>query len=120
MDAYRFSVALASYNGEKYIKEQIESILNQTYPIYEVIVSDDESTDGTLDVIGTINDPRIKVFHHSSHNGFAGNFENALKQKGPSMIECFIDEDDKVFPMVSPGGNISEAFDESDLKKKKS
>ena len=49
-------------------------------------------------------------------------FEKALKntkQNIPVMIECLIDSDDKVFPMVSPGGNISEAFDAEDLKKKK-
>lgn len=48
-------------------------------------------------------------------------FASALKdtKKGiPVMIECMIDSDDKVFPMVSPGGNISEAFDANDLKKK--
>ena len=60
-----------------------------------------------------------KAFRVKTIEEFEKAFENALKQKGPSMIECFIDEDDKVFPMVSPGGNISEAFDESDLKKKK-
>ena len=48
-------------------------------------------------------------------------FDNALKNTKkniPVVIECMIDSDDKVFPMVSPGGNISEAFDASDLKKK--
>ena len=60
-----------------------------------------------------------KAFRVKTIEEFEKAFENALKQKGPSMIECLIDEDDKVFPMVSPGGNISEAFDESDLKKKK-
>ncbi len=45
-------------------------------------------------------------------------FKKALKQKGPSVIECMIDKNDKVFPMVSPGGNISEAFDANDLKKR--
>ena len=48
-------------------------------------------------------------------------FENAVKNTKkniPVVIECMIDSDDKVFPMVSPGGNISEAFDANDLKKK--
>ncbi len=48
-------------------------------------------------------------------------FDNALKNTKkniPVVIECMIDSNDKVFPMVSPGGNISEAFDASDLKKK--
>ncbi|WP_419052391.1 glycosyltransferase, partial [Parabacteroides goldsteinii] len=41
------SVVLCTYNGEKYIKEQIDSILNQSYPIYELIVQDDASNDRT-------------------------------------------------------------------------
>ena len=60
-----------------------------------------------------------KAYRVETIEEFSKAFENALKQKGPSMIECLIDEDDKVFPMVSPGGNISEAFDASDLKNKK-
>lgn len=42
----------------------------------------------------------------------------ALAYNGPVVIDCYIDQDDKVFPMVSPGGNIADAFDEEDLKKK--
>ena len=42
----------------------------------------------------------------------------AITQKGPVLIECVIPEDDKVFPMVPAGEAISEAFDETDLKKK--
>ncbi len=44
--------------------------------------------------------------------------EKAIAQKGPVLIECVIPEDDKVFPMVPAGEAISEAFDETDLKKK--
>ena len=58
------------------------------------------------------------AFRAESIEEFEKAFEKALKQKGPSVIECMIDKDDKVFPMVSPGGNISEAFDANDLKKK--
>ena len=42
----------------------------------------------------------------------------AIAAKGPVVIECVIDEDDKVFPMVSPGTSIEEAFDETDLLEK--
>ena len=45
-------------------------------------------------------------------------FKDALKQKTPTMIECLIDNNDKVFPMVSPGASIAETFDENDLKEK--
>ncbi len=41
------SVVMATYNGEKYIREQIDSILNQSYPICELIIQDDCSTDST-------------------------------------------------------------------------
>ncbi len=50
-------------------------------------------------------------------------FEKALREaielNEPTMIECIIGNDDKVYPMVSPGGNIEDAFDENDLKNKK-
>ena len=44
--------------------------------------------------------------------------KKAFKSKTPVLIDCIIEEDDKVFPMVSPGASISETFDESDLKNK--
>ena len=50
-------------------------------------------------------------------------FEKALREaielNEPTMIECIIGNDDKVYPMVSPGGNIEDAFDENDIKNKK-
>ena len=47
----KVSVVVATYNGEQFIKEQLDSILNQTYPIYEVIVKDDGSTDNTVAIV---------------------------------------------------------------------
>ena len=44
----KISVAMATYNGEKYIKEQLQSILQQTMPVDEIIISDDGSSDATL------------------------------------------------------------------------
>lgn len=54
----------------------------------------------------------------TSKEEFAPAFEKALSAKGPVLLECVIEEDDKVFPMVSPGMPISEVFDERDLEKK--
>lgn len=56
------SVCIPTYNGAKYIKDQINSILPQLSSNDEIIISDNYSTDDTLDVIKEINDPRIKVF----------------------------------------------------------
>lgn len=56
------SVCIPTYNGELYIKEQLISILRQLGPQDEVIISDDGSTDNTLEMIDSLNDSRIKVF----------------------------------------------------------
>ena len=47
----KVSVVMATYNGEKYIKEQLDSICNQTYQIDEIIICDDKSTDNTVELI---------------------------------------------------------------------
>ena len=56
------SVILPVYNAEKFIKQAITSILKQSFSDFELLVVDDGSTDGTLDLIKEISDPRIKVF----------------------------------------------------------
>ena len=71
------SVCMASFNGAKYIKEQIESILPQLPDDAEFIISDDGSTDSTLEIIKSINDKRIKVIAGPG-KGVVKNFENAL------------------------------------------
>ena len=50
-DAQKIDILLATYNGEKYLEEQIESILNQTYKNIHLIISDDCSTDRTRDIL---------------------------------------------------------------------
>ena len=73
------SVCMASYNGEKYIKDQIKSILKQLGEKDELIISDDASTDHTQEIIREINDDRIKVVINKGQHGYTGNFYNALK-----------------------------------------
>ena len=84
---------MATYNGEKYIKEQMDSILCQLSDIDEVIVSDDASTDSTISLLQSYNDPRIKIYNNNSrHPSF--NFENALKHAKGDII-FLADQDDK-------------------------
>ena len=73
------SVCIATYNGERYIKEQIVSILSQIKKSDEIIISDDGSTDNTLKVIQSIGAPNIKLYHNVKEHGYTPNFENALK-----------------------------------------
>ncbi|MDR2579737.1 MAG: glycosyltransferase family 2 protein [Fibromonadaceae bacterium] len=105
------SVCMATYNGEKYITEQVESILSQLSENDELVVSDDGSTDSTLKILESFNDKRIKVFHHdkksikvpfllgskfADHFYFAArNFENALKHSKGDYI--FLSDQDDVW-----------------------
>ena len=61
----KISVCMATYNGEKYIKEQLESILSQIGEHDEVIISDDSSTDNTVEIINSFNDCRIKIYKNT-------------------------------------------------------
>lgn len=67
----RISVCMATYNGERFIKDQISSILNQKFDEeneidLELVISDDGSTDSTVNIINEINDDRIKLYHHKN------------------------------------------------------
>lgn len=89
------SVCMASYNGEKYIKEQIESILKQLSDEDELVISDDGSTDATLEVIQSIQDERIKLVRNQGEHGYSRNFENALKYCKGDYI--FLSDQDDVW-----------------------
>ena len=89
------SVGLASYNGERYIREQVDSIIAQLDSIDELVISDDGSTDGTLDILASYNDPRIHVYHNEENHGVNGNFENALKHSQGDYI--FLSDQDDVW-----------------------
>jgi len=90
------SVCIATYNGEKYITEQLQSILMQLAPQDEVIVSDDGSTDGTLDCIATIADARVHIIRHA-HIGGTQSFYRAL-DKAQGEIIFLADQDDVWLP----------------------
>lgn len=86
------SVCMATFNGEKFIKEQIVSILSQLHSDDELIISDDGSTDSTLEIISALEDSRIHVYKNSFRN-VVKNFEFAIsKSKGKYIFMS--DQDD--------------------------
>lgn len=93
------SVCMTTYNGERYIKEQLDSILCQLSDNDEIIISDDGSTDKTISIINSYNDSRIKLYHHFKRKqkfnfGYVSkNFENALKNTNGDYI-FLADQDD--------------------------
>jgi glycosyltransferase involved in cell wall biosynthesis len=70
---------MATYNGEKYIYSQVNSILRQLEDNDEIIVSDDHSLDKTVSIIESFNDARISIYFNQNTKGYSGNFENALR-----------------------------------------
>ena len=88
----KISVAMATYNGEKYIKEQIESILVCLGNEDELIISDDESTDSTLNIIESFNDKRIHLIN-GPKKGIKQNFANAIENTSGEYI-FLADQDD--------------------------
>lgn len=90
------SVCLASYHGERYIKEQIDSILSQLGKDDELIISDDGSSDKTISIIQAYDDCRIRLLHNT-HHGVNFNFENAIRHAQGDYI-FWSDQDDVWFP----------------------
>lgn len=87
------TVCIATFNGEKYIKKQLISILKQIGSNDEIIISDDSSTDNTINIINNINDSRIKLFKNNKFYNPIYNFENAIKKSTGDII-VLSDQDD--------------------------
>lgn len=108
----QISVCMASYNGGQFIRQQLYSILSQLADNDEIIVSDDGSTDNTVQIIQHIADPRIKVYLNKGRHGPIGNFENALQHSSGQFI-FLADQDDIWLPKKVEV--ISTLLAESDL-----
>ena len=94
------SVALCTYNGERYIREQLESILNQTLKVDEIVVCDDGSADCTLqiiDAIASVTDITIHVYRNETPLRPARNFQKAINLCSGDII-ILSDQDDVWMP----------------------
>jgi len=89
------SVCIPSYNGEKYIMQQLQSILSQLQNNDEIIISDDGSTDNTIELIKSISDHRIKIFENMNFKNPVYNLENALKHAKGDYI--FLSDQDDIW-----------------------
>lgn len=89
------SVIMATYNGEKYLREQLDSILQQTYPIQEIIVQDDCSTDGTMDILASYAGqyPIIQVERNGQNKGCNATFK-AAGMRATGDFVAISDQDD--------------------------
>lgn len=91
-------VLLSAYNGEKYINEQIESILAQSYKNIKLFIRDDGSTDGTVEILKTYEkNPRIRV-SYGENLGYFASFLWLLNQCDEAEYYAFSDQDDYWYP----------------------
>jgi len=90
----KITICIATYNGAKYLKEQLDSLANQTIQPYEVILQDDCSSDNTVEIAKTYQDKlNLKIFVNEINLGFTKNFESVLsKATGDFIAPC--DQDD--------------------------
>lgn len=93
----KISVCIATYNGEKYILKQLNSILPQLREDDEIVISDDSSSDRTVELLKALNDPRIRILGNQKFRNPIFNFENAmLNAKGDFIF--LSDQDDLWMP----------------------
>ncbi|MBR1420591.1 MAG: glycosyltransferase [Selenomonadaceae bacterium] len=100
MNSPQISVIVPLYNARRFLRTCIESILQQTFEDFELIVVDDQSTDGSLDFVReNYSDPRIKTFQNIKNLGDAGTRNAGLGiSKGKYIY--FMDDDDAIFPQT--------------------
>lgn len=101
IDRYRFpqiSVVIPTYNRANLLSRSIQSVLNQTYEDFEIIVVDDASSDGTEEIIKHFDDQRIKYIRHEENRGAAAARNTGIRYSRSNYIG-FLDDDDEWAPV---------------------
>ena len=113
------SIALCTYNGASYLKEQLDTLVDQTYPNCEIICVDDCSTDNTVEILTQYANsyPQIKLHINGQNLGYTKNFEKAISLCNGEYI-ALCDQDDiwdknKISIMIAHIGNNMLAYHDS-------
>ncbi len=96
MNSIFFSIVIPLYNKEKYIKRTLQSVVNQTFSNFEMIIIDDGSTDKSCDIVESINDPRICLIRQE--NGGPSKARNRGIKEAKGEFIAFLDADDEWLP----------------------
>lgn len=94
----KYSIILPTYNNEKYIRECINSFLSQTFDDFELIVSNNLSTDKTQDILVSFSDKRLKIIHPDQHMDFMDHWNFAVSHANGEWIYT-LGADDAVLPL---------------------
>lgn len=93
----QITIGIPVYNGERYIKQAVTSVLNQTFKDFELIVTDDGSKDNTLNILKSIQDSRLKIITDGTNRGIAYRLNQQI-DLARSDIFVRMDADDVMFP----------------------
>jgi len=93
----RVSVIIPTYNREHVLPRAVDSVLNQTFRDFELIIVDDASTDNTAELVAGMDDPRIRYFRHDTNQYAAGARNTGLDAVAGEFV-AFLDSDDLWLP----------------------
>lgn len=97
MPKAELSIIMPLYNTDQYVGEAVESLLSQSYGDFELIIVDDCSTDGSMDVLKQFNDSRISILHNETNQGIVFSRNKGLEAATGAFIAPF-DSDDVAMP----------------------
>ena len=105
------SILLATYNGEKYIKKSIDSIINQTYTDWELLIGFNGTTDNSKEVVAQYNDSRIKIFDYGDDKGKSKTLNKLMKEASGEWMAIQDDDDIWLPKKLERQFSNSEGFD---------
>ena len=113
----QISICIPTYNGEKFIARTIQSVLDQTFSNFEIIVSDDGSNDKTLEIVRSFNDPRIVRVDSLSKVGAEANWNNSVANARADLVKLVCQDDllyaqclQTEFEAMSLSANLDDVF----------
>jgi glycosyltransferase involved in cell wall biosynthesis len=105
------SILLATYNGEKYIRQSIDSVLSQTFKDFEILVGFNGTTDNTKEIVAEYTDTRIRVFDYGDDKGKAKTLNKLLKETKYEWIAIQDDDDIWLPKKLEMQSKFTERFD---------
>jgi glycosyltransferase involved in cell wall biosynthesis len=91
------SVCIPTFNAARYIGGTVQSVLSQSVADFELIISDDASTDDTLERIGNFDDPRIRIVRNTTNAGLGANWNRAVREARAPFVKLLC-QDDLIYP----------------------
>jgi len=109
------SVCIPIFNGQEYIRETMDCVLNQTYKNLEVIISDNCSTDKSIEIIKSFNDPRIKIFSNEKNMGIKYNYLKVFTYASGKYLTFMGADDGMTLTAIEKAISILEHPDNADV-----